>query len=587
MKSAIMKGLILACLLLAGILQKQAAAQTPIHTVDTDGVEQGTWGSIAGVVGDIDQDGIQDYAVRSYTTFPVAGNGLRVFSGATGTLLHARPLDISIFVESVQPAGDLNGDGIDDILIGYPTYFTSGQGFLGRVFVLSGADLSVLHMMEGMSPNEQLGTALCMIGDLDQDGTPDIAASGLFFPLGNLGRFIRFFSGATGTRIGQWTSANDFSWAEVMAPLGDIDNDGTPDLVVGSDSFPAYGHQSDGAAWALSGATGAVLYQVAGNQPQAGMGGTRFATDLDTIGDVDGDGITDFVVTAVNDNVQGPGTLWVFSGASGSLIHLIHGENVVIGPNGPLAMWFVSAAGDIDGDGVPDFLAGHPGGTSALEFTPGIVRVYSGLDGSKLMQLDGRLEGDELFGYSFSALDDVNGDGHDDFVVGIRGRVTGAFSQLFPTSALNGAVVVYSGTCLPPAAYCPGTPNSTGTPAILDSQGSLSLAANNLVLTISGGVPNQFGLFFYGGASVDLPFGNGRLCVGGGSQGLFRLNPPTQVGAGGTTSLAIDLTQPPMASGSGEVIATSTWNFQFWYRDPAAGGSAFNLSNAVEAYFCP
>ena len=56
-------------------------------------------------------------------------------------------------------------------------------------------------------------------------------------------------------------------------------------------------------------------------------------------------------------------------------------------------------------------------------------------------------------------------------------------------------------------------------------------------------------------------------------------------GSLGQASYAVDNTNPPQPSG--QITAGSTWNFQFWYRDPAAGGADFNLSDGLEVTFCP
>jgi hypothetical protein len=57
--------------------------------------------------------------------------------------------------------------------------------------------------------------------------------------------------------------------------------------------------------------------------------------------------------------------------------------------------------------------------------------------------------------------------------------------------------------------------------------------------------------------------------------------------AGGQVSRSIDLTLPPASSGVGQISAGDTWNFQFWYRDPSAGASGFNLSDGLSIVFCP
>ena len=101
-------------------------------------------------------------------------------------------------------------------------------------------------------------------------------------------------------------------------------------------------------------------------------------------------------------------------------------------------------------------------------------------------------------------------------------------------------------------------------------------------------MPSQFGLFYYGPQPAQVPFGDGFRCVGGGSTGTFRLNPPLMTDSFGDAIRALDMTQPPMGSGSGQVTGGSTWYFQFWYRDPQGpGGSGFNFSDGLQVDFCP
>ena len=135
--------------------------------------------------------------------------------------------------------------------------------------------------------------------------------------------------------------------------------------------------------------------------------------------------------------------------------------------------------------------------------------------------------------------------------------------------------------------YCVGEVNSSGQPAIMTWAGGFSLADNDLQLVVSGTVPNQNGIFYYGGASADVPFGNGRRCVSTGGVGIFRLLPIVQADGFGDAVRAVDYDAPPMNGGAGEVTPGSTWYFQWWYRDPMGGGAQFNLSDGLQISFCP
>ena len=126
--------------------------------------------------------------------------------------------------------------------------------------------------------------------------------------------------------------------------------------------------------------------------------------------------------------------------------------------------------------------------------------------------------------------------------------------------------------------YCSANPNSTGSPTIISGQGSASVAANDLTLRAEP-VPNQPFIVFFGPNQIELPFGNGFRCVGG---GVHRVLPPG-FASGQVATQRLDL----VTLGGGVIVTDSTWNFQVWYRDPAASPSSFNTSNGLSVDFLP
>ncbi|MFT7484564.1 MAG: choice-of-anchor B domain-containing protein [Candidatus Paceibacteria bacterium] len=134
--------------------------------------------------------------------------------------------------------------------------------------------------------------------------------------------------------------------------------------------------------------------------------------------------------------------------------------------------------------------------------------------------------------------------------------------------------------------YCSAALNSNGTAASIAASGNGSVSANNLTLQVSGAVPNGLGLFFYGAEQAQLPLAEGTLCVSGGVSGIQRLQPPMMVDGAGMGTRFLDLSAFPASSGPGAIGVGSTWNFQFWYRDPAGGPGGSNLSDGLEVTFC-
>jgi hypothetical protein len=128
-------------------------------------------------------------------------------------------------------------------------------------------------------------------------------------------------------------------------------------------------------------------------------------------------------------------------------------------------------------------------------------------------------------------------------------------------------------------AFCVGAANSVGSGAELLASGSTSIASNDLML-YSQGVPDTPGMFVYGSVQAQNAWGHGYLCVTG---QVIHITPPV-FATQNQAVLAVDYTTLPAA---GYLTPGSTWYFQHWYRDPAAGAPAFNASNGLSLTFIP
>jgi hypothetical protein len=128
--------------------------------------------------------------------------------------------------------------------------------------------------------------------------------------------------------------------------------------------------------------------------------------------------------------------------------------------------------------------------------------------------------------------------------------------------------------------YCVGAQNSVGSGGQISHNGSTSIAANDMRLVAVAVPPNQFGIFYYGPNQTQAAFGDGFRCVSG---SVSRLG-VVQISSWGDVYTDLDIASPPQPSG--QITDGSTWNFQFWYRDPNFGGAGFNLSDALSATFC-
>ncbi len=133
--------------------------------------------------------------------------------------------------------------------------------------------------------------------------------------------------------------------------------------------------------------------------------------------------------------------------------------------------------------------------------------------------------------------------------------------------------------------YCISVVNSSGNAASIKADGLPSVSANLMTLSATGAAHNTVGLYYYGPSQTQTPFGDGFRCVGG---LINRLPPPLVSDGAGASARPLDFSLPPFDAGPGMLSPGSTWNFQYWFRDPTGpGGSGFNLSDALSITFCP
>lgn len=140
----------------------------------------------------------------------------------------------------------------------------------------------------------------------------------------------------------------------------------------------------------------------------------------------------------------------------------------------------------------------------------------------------------------------------------------------------GGEIYRIDGECPPPTNYCTSTANSSGVPSVMGFAGNGSMTNNNLTLTSFGNPSTVFGLFYYGQGSVQVPAFNGFRCI---QNNIHRLS-TIQTNDFGDAEFPFDVHAPPAV-----ITAGSTWNFQFFYRDPGVGAHA-NYSDGLSVIFC-
>ena len=317
-------------------------------------------GRSVAAAGDVDGDGFADFLVCAsgvdIGVLREAGKAYAI-SGATGRLLwefHGQGNSDRLGV--VSSAGDANADGVPDFVLAAPY---GGDSSGGVIYLYSGADGALLWSIDAKKRGNALGEALAAAGDVDGDGHEDVlvGAPGSD-PNGPDTGSARVYSGKDGSlirKIAGQQSPGRFGTS--VSGLGDVSGDSVPDLAIGARFESPSGLTKAGSVHVVSGSDGALLYRIDGV-----VSGDQLGSSLAAVGDVDGDGCEDFLIGAPFANgIAGrdSGTASLFSGATGTLLLTIEGteRDQELGDS-------VAGAGDVDLDGVPDLLVGSPRGAT-------------------------------------------------------------------------------------------------------------------------------------------------------------------------------------------------------------------------------
>lgn len=380
------------------------------------GAEGGYFGWAVSELADVDGDGVTDW-ISGAPFDPVPS--VSVHSGATGAELWTVHGDPGTYLSyAIADVGDVDGDGTHDV--------AAGDIWADRVLVLDGSDGSVLHDLTDGEPAWTLfGHSVGDAGDVDGDGHDDLLVGAMF---AGAGGEAYVYSGADGSRLRTYAGADDGDWfGSGTDAVGDVDGDGVVDHVIGA----ANGGPSDGGAvHVFSGADGALVHELVGVGTSVNLG-RFFVAGLD---DVDGDGVADVYGGDYGDNrgnrsteradgnetamerradpSEGrlaTGRAYVWSGATGERLHVFNGASrgAGMGPG--------RGAGDVDGDGHEDVVVGSYTSSVGAE-QAGQVTVFSGATGDVLLDVVNDVPFEQL-GFDAVGLGDLDGDGRDDLLV--------------------------------------------------------------------------------------------------------------------------------------------------------------------------
>ncbi|MBX9605385.1 MAG: FG-GAP-like repeat-containing protein [Gammaproteobacteria bacterium] len=528
------------------------------------------FGNVLAAAGDVNGDGFDDFllgapeagspyaAGETYVVFGGASGAparvdVTTLNGGNGFKLRGATLRLQTG-EAVGPAGDVNGDGVDDLLIASPYASVGGLSRAGQVFVVFGsragfaAEVSLATLngtngfrLDGATAFEHSGSRVAAAGDVNGDGFGDILvgrpgaapgglefAGGAYLVFGHAGAFpaslsIGALNGRNGLRL-QGAEARDYS-GQSVAGVGDINGDGFDDFAV--NASPRYAGPSASSGFVLFGKAGGFPANLTLGQPgNAGfelVGLTRGPhITVAAAGDVNGDGLDDLLVSSLSSDRS---TYVVFgrTGGFGASVDLsaldgVSGFRLTADlSTGLYSGTAVNGVGDFNGDGFDDLVIGSP---SSVFYARGAAYVVFGHGGAfaatlDVTTLDGRdglrviganaLDG---IGRSVSGAGDVNGDGFDDLLVGSSSAGTG--SQVYGSGE---AYVVYGHAPDATGVVQGGTGDDPLTGSVADER--LLGGAGADLLNGAGGADVLLGgagddVLVFDAADLRLDGGNGR-----------------------------------------------------------------------------
>jgi hypothetical protein len=439
-------------------------------------------GSVAGA-GDVNGDGYDDVIVGAteYDAGTTSGGSVFIFlaesdgsgiannnAGAAATHLESVQSNGG-FGRSATGAGDVNGDGYADVIVGAPNY-SLGESAEGAAFVFlgsatgiaSGNSSTAATQLQSNQTNSYFGTAVSTTGDGNGDGFDDVIVGAWRYTAGESieGAAFVFYGSGSGVPSGSASTANvqlesnqgNSAFGKRVASAGDVNGDGRSDVVVGAELYDS-GETDEGAVFVFLGGMGAT-----GNPTNASIriesnhAGSNFGSSVAGAGDVNGDGYADFIVGSIlpNNGESFEGRAFVFLGGAGGFNGDLTSAYASLESNQGFAFFggSVAGAGDVNGDGFSDVIVGAQQ-YEAGEMDEGAAFVYLGGNAG---MVDGNLDtvgghaavfqstsGGDL-GYRVVSAGDVNGDGFGDIAM--------SAPQYDAGSGPVGAVFVFHGSAL-------------------------------------------------------------------------------------------------------------------------------------------
>ncbi len=453
---------------------------TPNSTPDDANQLYAEFGVGVASAGDVNGDGYSDVIIgANYYDDGATGNEGRafVYHGSAAGLSaspNSTPDDAdqagAFFGISVASAGDVNGDGYSDVIIGAEAYDDGAIADEGRAFVYHGSPAG-LSATPNSTPDDAdqisayFGISVASAGDVNGDGYSDVIIGSYWYDDGantNEGRAFVYYGSATGLPATPSNTPDDadqgFAWFGCsVASAGDVNGDGYSDVIIGAYRYDDGANTDEGRAFVYHGSATGLSASPNSTPDDANQAGAFFGISVASTGDVNGDGYSDVIIGADNYD-DGPniieGRAFVYHGSATGISASPNSTPDDADQPGASFGHSVASAGDINGDGYSDVIIGAYNLSDGGNPNEGRAFVYHGsaigLSATPNSTPDDADQAVAFFGFSVASAGDVNGDGYSDVIIGAKYYDDGANSD-------EGRAFVYHGS----ATGLSATPNST------------------------------------------------------------------------------------------------------------------------------
>lgn len=397
-----------------------------------DSVAARRFGSAVANAGDINADGFDDVIISAPGSDPLTPGRTCVIYGSTEGIKPPwynapHKLTTLIFGRAVSGAGDVNGDGYADVVIGNPSWGNVPNGGEVRIYFGTATGIDTVNFQVLYEPlgGTKFGTSVSGAGDLNGDNYADVVIGAPKYKVVNDTRGAAYVYYGSPTGVGTVPKVlpgknSNASMGTSVAGLGDTNGDGYGDLIVGAPTTNTSAAEG-GAAWIYYGSsTGVDNSSTFFKNDNAYV---HFGASVAAAGDVNGDGFNDAVIGIPEHGLSKQGSVAVYLGASAGFTE----ANKRFYPGNWANAAFgisVSGAGDVNGDGYSDIIVGE-NKLSHLTAQRGGFTVIPGVPAGGTVPSNWEVMGDAVLdqmGTSVSGAGDVNGDGFSDVIVGIPGR---------------------------------------------------------------------------------------------------------------------------------------------------------------------